>query len=70
MADYVDIGVFGVPVNKYNLGKPLLLKRLKLTNRANVFTFRVKEKPVQAGIVPYNYLIDRTPDDNLKTFDE
>jgi len=70
MADYVDIGVFGAPVNKYNLGKPLLLKRLKLTKRDNVFTFRVKEKPVQAGIDPYNYLIDRTPDDNLKSFDE
>ncbi|MEI6681100.1 MAG: M1 family aminopeptidase [Bacteroidota bacterium] len=70
MADYVDIGIFGAPVNKYNLGKPLLLKRLKLTKRDNVFTFHVKEKPVQAGIDPYNYLVDRTPDDNLKSFDE
>ncbi len=70
MAYYVDIGIFGAPVNKYNLGKPLLLKRLKLTKRDNVFTFHVKEKPVQAGIDPYNYLIDRTPDDNLKSFDE
>ncbi len=70
VADYIDIGVFGTPVNKNNLGKPILLQRLKLTNRENVFTFHVKEKPYQAGIDPYNYLVDRNPEDNLKTVDE
>lgn len=64
--DYIDIGVFSEPLSKNNLGKPLLLKRFKLTKKDNVFTFRLKEKPYQAGIDPYNYLIDRLPDDNLK----
>ncbi|MFZ4521025.1 MAG: M1 family aminopeptidase [Bacteroidales bacterium] len=70
MNDYVDIGIFTAPANKYNLGKPLLLQRIKLTKKENIFTFRVKEKPYQAGIDPYNYLVDRTPGVNLKTIEE
>jgi hypothetical protein len=70
LADYVDIGVFGEPVSKKNLGKPLILQRMKLTNKENVFTFKTMEKPFQAGIDPYNYLIDRIPDDNLKKMEE
>ncbi len=70
LADYVDIGVFAEPVGKKNLGKPLVIKRLKLINKENIFTFRTNEKPYQAGIDPYNYLVDRIPDDNLKKLDE
>ncbi len=72
IADYVDIGCFAKSPNKQNVGKPLYLQRLKLTKKDNVFVFKVKEKPYQAGIDPYSYLIDRIPDDNLKTieFDE
>jgi ABC-2 type transport system permease protein len=66
LSDYIDIGVFSEPVSKNNLGKPLLLRRFKLTKKDNVFTFKVKEKPYQVGIDPYNYLIDRLPEDNLK----
>jgi hypothetical protein len=29
-------------------------------------TFTVKEKPSEAGVDPYNILIDRTPGDNRK----
>jgi hypothetical protein len=70
IADYIDIGIFAKPINKINLGKPILLRRLKLTKKENTFTFRIKEKPYQAGIDPYNYLIDRNPEANLKTFGE
>ena len=70
LSDYVDIGVFAESKSKKNLGNPLLLKRMKLTSKDNVFTFRVKEKPYQAGIDPYNYLVDRIPDDNLKKVSE
>jgi hypothetical protein len=30
------------------------------------FVFTTKEKPWQAGIDPYCYLVDRMPEDNLK----
>jgi hypothetical protein len=70
MSDFVDIGVFAEPTSKKNLGKPLIMKRLKLTSKENIFTFITSEKPFQAGIDPYNYLIDRVPNDNLKTLEE
>jgi ABC-2 type transport system permease protein len=70
IADYVDIGIFAKPTGKNNLGKPIHLQRLKLTKKENTFTFRVKEKPYQAGIDPYNYLIDRNTEANLKTFQD
>lgn len=70
LSDYMDIGIFAEGKSKKNLGNPLLLKRMKLTAKDNVFTFRVKEKPYQVGIDPYNYLVDRIPDDNLKKVTE
>ncbi|MCX6248067.1 MAG: M1 family aminopeptidase [Bacteroidetes bacterium] len=70
IADYIDIGIFGKPVNNINLGKPILLQRIRLTRKENTFTFRIKEKPYQAGIDPYNYLIDRNTEANLKTFQD
>lgn len=70
VADYIDIGVFEEPKNDKNLGKPLLYKRLKITKKENTFTFRTKQRPYQAGIDPYNYLIDRVPDDNVKIVEE
>ncbi len=70
LADYIDIGIFAESKSKKNLGNQLLIKRMKLTNKENVFTFRVNEKPYQAGIDPYNYLVDRIPDDNLKKVTE
>ena len=70
VADYIDIGIFAKSDNKKHLGKVLITKRLKLTKKENTFTFTTDEKPYQAGIDPYNYLIDRIPDDNLKTVSE
>ncbi|MGK4569143.1 M1 family aminopeptidase [Flavobacterium sp. 3HN19-14] len=70
VADYIDIGIFAAPENDKNLGKALIFKRMKITKKDNTFKFTVKELPYQAGIDPYNYLIDRVPDDNLKVISE
>jgi hypothetical protein len=67
ISDYIDVGIFAKPESKHEAGKPLVLKRVKITQKENVFSFTTKEEPYQAGIDPYNYLIDRIPDDNLKT---
>ncbi len=64
--DFIDIGLFTEGKDQKNLGKPVLIKRFRINKKENEFVFRVKEKPYQAGIDPYNYLIDRIPDDNLK----
>ncbi|MBS1534384.1 MAG: hypothetical protein JST78_04845 [Bacteroidetes bacterium] len=69
VADYIDIGIFAEPTDDKNLGKPLVYKRVKITKKDNSFTFITKEKPYQAGIDPYNYIIDRVPDDNVKKVD-
>lgn len=70
LMDYIDIGVFASTENKKVFGSPLVYERVKITQPENTFTFRVKEKPAQAGIDPYNFLIDRIPDDNVKRVTE
>lgn len=70
IADYIDVGVFGESDQDDVLGKPLIYKRLKITKKDNVFKFKTREKPSKAGIDPYNYLIDRIPDDNIKSVEE
>ena len=67
IADYIDIGVFGKSDKENVLGKPLVYKRLKITKKDNTFVFKTKTEPYKAGIDPYNYLIDRIPDDNVKS---
>lgn len=67
--DYIDIGVFAQPENK-NPGKELIYKRMKIDKAENTFTFHTTEKPYQVGIDPYNYLIDRLSEDNLRKPDE
>jgi ABC-2 type transport system permease protein len=69
VGDYIDIGVFAAPADK-GIGKPLVMQRVKITGKNNSFTFRTSEKPYQAGIDPYNYLVDRQPSDNLRKVSE
>ena len=61
LADWIEIGVLGE--NK----KELYLEKHKLTDAESLITVVVDEKPVEAGIDPYNKLIDRNPDDNTKS---
>jgi ABC-2 type transport system permease protein len=66
LSDFIDVGIFTKGKDEDQLGKPLIYQRLKLTKKENTFTYTVKEKPYQAGIDPYNYLIDRIQKDNVK----
>ncbi|MNE54404.1 hypothetical protein D3C80_1491800 [compost metagenome] len=47
---------------------PLVFHKVKIDAPEKTFVFIVKEKPVFAGIDPYNKLIDRTPDNNICNF--
>ncbi len=67
--DYIDIGMFEKPKHSGGVGHPMLISRVKVNKKDNTYTFRLKHKPYQVGIDPYNYLIDRVPDDNLKSVD-
>ena len=45
---------------------PLFLEKRWIKPGISTFTFTTDKIPVKAGIDPYNKLIDRIPDDNLK----
>jgi ABC-2 type transport system permease protein len=70
ISDYIDVAIFAQPKDDAKLGKVLVKKRVKVTKKDNVFTFRTKEIPYQAGVDPYNYLIDRVTEDNIKQVEE
>ena len=70
LADWIDIGVFAEPLEGKKYGKALEMKRVKITDKENTFTFLTTEKRYQAGIDPYYYVVDRVPDDNLKKVTE
>ena len=62
LADYIDVGVF---TGKKDEEKPLLLRKEKITQEDQTFTFIVDQQPTRAGIDPNNKLIDRIADDKM-----
>ncbi|GAB3261301.1 M1 family aminopeptidase [Larkinella harenae] len=70
--DLIEIGIFAADA-KNNKGMtekvPLYLKKHWLTPGNHTLEFVVKGKPTKAGIDPYNKLIDRVSDDNVKAVD-
>ncbi|MGO3182148.1 MAG: M1 family aminopeptidase [Aequorivita sp.] len=68
----VDIGLFGEDAitEGVTIKNPLYFKLKWLKPGDNTFTITTDEKPLKAGIDPYNKLIDRNSDDNLKTVEE
>ena len=69
IADYIDVGVFGPREPGNALGKPLAVRKVHVTQSPMSVDFVVPERPVKAGIDPYNKLIDRAPEDNVRTVD-
>lgn len=72
-ANFIEIGLFGddiVDEQEVPLKNPLYLKRTWLESGKNTFTVTTVQKPIKAGIDPYNKLIDRNSDDNLKSIKE
>ncbi|MEO8217042.1 MAG: M1 family aminopeptidase, partial [Acidobacteriota bacterium] len=63
----IDIGVFGEegPKKKETV---LFFAKRPISSGKQTFEVVVDRKPVKAGIDPYNKLIDRNPDDNVKKF--
>lgn len=62
----VDIGVFAASPGKGLDGKPLYLEKRVLPKGASTVTVVVDGKPAEAGVDPYNTLIDRVPSDNRR----
>ena len=69
----VDVGLFGEDVvndDQVAIKNPFYLEVRWLVPGENTFTIITDEKPVKAGIDPYNKLIDRNSEDNLKSIEE
>lgn len=68
LEDWIDVGVFGVDED----GKEtvLYLKKYKITEIENLVSITVDQKPVSAGIDPYNKLIDTDSNDNKRVLKE
>jgi len=69
MDDYIDIGAFAADsknVTGRSVVNQLYLHKYKLTAGMHTITFSVTGKPQKVGVDPYNKLIDRQPNDNMK----
>lgn len=67
-ADWIDVGVFQrASKATSDAGRPLYLQKHRVVPGRNTFVITVKERPLKAGIDPYNKLIDRVPRDNTIT---
>jgi len=66
---WLDVGVFGEApkeLGENDLPPPLALEKRHFDTATSTFEFVVDERPARVGIDPYNKMIDRNPDDNLK----
>jgi hypothetical protein len=67
---WLDVGVFGAApdsLGENDLPPPLLIEKRHFDTATSTLEFVVDERPARVGIDPYNKMIDRNPDDNLKT---
>ena len=49
------------------MGKSYICKNIKVTEKETHLEVIVDELPIEAGIDPYNKLIDRNPNDNVQS---
>lgn len=49
---------------------PLIIEKVWVKPGKSTFKYITKKVPVKAGIDPYNKMIDRIPDDNIKTIEK
>ncbi|WP_158880423.1 M1 family aminopeptidase [Rhodanobacter sp. L36] len=62
----IEVGVFAAPASIGKDGAPLYLEKRLLPKGDSTITVTVDGKPFDAGIDPYNELIDRVSSDNRK----
>lgn len=69
--DYVEFTVFGEKKNKENqktqVDNPIYKQLLKIDRISNTLIIKLKERPTEVGVDPYNVLIDTDSDDNRFT---
>jgi ABC-2 type transport system permease protein len=69
MNDYIEVGVFGQDTkakDSRTLSHFIYLQKLKFTKGEHSLMLTVKGKPKAVAIDPLGYLIDKSPNDNVK----
>jgi len=66
-AGRIEIGAFAKPDKGKKYGRTLYRGQVAMTSGKSSHTFITAEMPDKAGIDPFLLLVDRVPDDNLKT---
>jgi ABC-type transport system involved in multi-copper enzyme maturation permease subunit len=72
-ANLLEIGVFENDTKNAQgmiIKSPLILEKIWINPGTSTYTFTTKKQPVKVGIDPYNKMIDRIPDDNIKGLEE
>jgi ABC-2 type transport system permease protein len=72
-ANLLEIAVFDNDIKNeqgMTVKLPLVLEKVWVKPGKSTFTYITDKLPIKAGIDPYNKMIDRIPDDNLKTLEE
>jgi aminopeptidase N len=64
--EWIDIGVLAPKDSKTKEEKTLYLERKLIDKPEMTFEVVVNQQPGKAGVDPYNKLIDRNPEDNVK----
>ena len=70
LSDYIELGIFGEEDEETGDENVLYLQKIKVSDINNNFDVIVDQKPVEAGIDPFNKLIDRRGSDNRKKVTE
>ena len=65
--DWIEVGALAKPEKGKEYGKVLYHERVHMKTGAATYTFTTDQLPDKAGIDPLLLLIDRVPDDNLKS---
>lgn len=65
---WVDVGIYGE--DEAGDEKLIYMKKHKFTEQETKLIINVDQKPIDAGIDPLNKLIDRNPEDNIKSVSE
>ena len=69
LASYLDVAIFPEATDDLgddDLPEPLIMEKRLIKSGEQTFTYTVSERPARVGVDPYNKMIDRNPDDNLR----
>ena len=65
--DTFDVAVLGNVPGPGQPAEVLSLEKYPFHDEQSTIKITVDKKPISAGIDPYNKMIDRNPDDNLRS---